>query len=360
MTGDEFIMLRCINLAKQATGHVSPNPLAGCVIVKDRKIVSEGYHRKYGSSHAEIYAIEAAITKGINLKGAYLYCNLEPCYHYGKTPPCADVIIEHGFSKVIIGMKDPNPLVSGKSIRKLKKNGIKVTVGVLEDECRKMNKFFIKHITTGMPYILIKAAQTMDGKIARENYDSKWITSYESRKMVHKIRNKYDAVLVGRNTVIYDDPQLNVRHIPGRDPYRIVIDSGLSLKTDYKLFTDEIADKTIILTGKIKNKKKADLLKSRSVKIIECKSSGGIIDLKDALKKLGTLGITSIMVEGGSETYSHFLKQKLADEVKIFLSPKVFGDGIRIFKNDFDFSANIRSVQKIGSDVLFKFIFKEY
>jgi len=360
MTGDEYMMLRCINLAKQAVGHVSPNPFVGCVIVKNGKIISEGYHKKFGSAHAEANALETAITKGIDLEGAWLYCNLEPCYHQGKTPPCVDKIIDHKFSKVIIGMKDPNPLVSGKSIRKLKKNGINVSVNVLEGECRKLNKFFIKHITTGLPYITIKAAQTMDGKIAHENYDSKWITSYESRMLVHKMRNKYDAVLVGRKTVLYDDPQLTVRHVRGRNPYRIIIDTRLSLKTTFKLFTDSKAEKTIILTGKIKNKKKAVELESRSVKIFECKTKRGIIDLKDALKKMGAIGIASIMVEGGSETYSHFFKQKLVDEVKIFLSPKVFGDGIRLFKNDFDFSANMRSVQKIGSDVLFKFILKEY
>jgi diaminohydroxyphosphoribosylaminopyrimidine deaminase / 5-amino-6-(5-phosphoribosylamino)uracil reductase len=353
-------MLRCINLAKLGTGHVSPNPFVGCVIVKDGRIISEGYHKQFGAPHAEVNAIETALTKGIDLKGAVLYCNLEPCFHHGNTPPCADKIIEQKISKVVIGMKDPNPLVQGKSIRKLKKNGLIVITGVLERESRMLNKFFIKHITTGMPYIMLKAAQTMDGKIARENYDSKWISSYESRALVHKYRNKYDAVLVGRKTVKYDDPQLNVRHVHGRDPYRIVIDPALSLKTGYKLFTDENAQKTIILTAKIQNRKKAGLLEKQKVKIIECKAARGTINLKDALKKLGAMGISSIMVEGGSETFSNFLKQDLADEIKIFLSPKVFGDGIRIFKNDFDFSANMRSVEKIGRDVLFKFILKEY
>lgn len=353
-------MLRCINLAKQGEGFVSPNPYVGCIIVKEGKIVSEGYHKKIGSAHAEINAVQNALAKGIDLRGASLYCNLEPCFHYGKTPPCVNKIIEHEFAEVIIGMKDPNPLVAGKSIKKLKKSGIRCRVGILEKECRILNKFFIKYITTGLPYVTLKAAQTMDGRIARVNYDSKWISGFESRRLVHKMRTEYDAVLVGKRTVMYDDPELSVRHVRGRNPYRIVIDNGLTLKSSFKLFTDELKDKTIILTGKIKDEKKAAALESRAIKIIECKTREGIVNLKEALKKLGNTGIASIMVEGGSETYHNFLKQKLVDEVNIFMSPIVFGDGIRIFKNDFDFSANMRSVEKTGSDVLFKFILKEY
>jgi diaminohydroxyphosphoribosylaminopyrimidine deaminase/5-amino-6-(5-phosphoribosylamino)uracil reductase len=330
------------------------------VVVKNGKIAAEGYHKCYGEAHAEINAINSAITKGVDLKGAVLYVNLEPCFHQGKTPPCVDKIIETKLSKVIIGIKDPNPLVSGKSIRKLRRNGIEVIAGVLEDECRKLNKFFIKFITSGKPYITLKAAQTLDGKIARENYDSKWITSIESRELVHKMRSEYDAVLVGSKTVKYDDPELTVRHIKGRNPYRIVIDGNFSLKTDYKIFNDSFSNKTIILTGKIKNKAKAAMLELNSVRIIECKTNKSIIDLNVALLKLGKMGISSVMVEGGSETFSHFLKSKLADEIMIFLSPKVFGDGIRTFKNDFDFSQNIRSIQKVGSDVLFQFLLKEY
>ncbi|HEY3249795.1 MAG TPA: bifunctional diaminohydroxyphosphoribosylaminopyrimidine deaminase/5-amino-6-(5-phosphoribosylamino)uracil reductase RibD [Ignavibacteria bacterium] len=360
MTRDEYLMLRCINLAKQGAGYVSPNPLVGCVIVKDSKIIAEDYHKKFGMPHAEANAIDAALTKGINLKGSSIYVNLEPCSHYGNTPPCVDKIIENKFSKVVIGIKDPNPLVSGRSIKKLKRSGKEVTLGVLEKECKALNKFFLKYITTGLPHITLKAAQTMDGKIARENYESKWITSLESRELVHKMRSEYDAVLVGRKTVKYDDPELTVRHVKGRNPFRIVIDANLSLKTNYKLFTDSESNKTIVLTGKIKNKRKAVLLEKNFVKIIECKTKNAIIDLHDALKQIGKLGISSIMVEGGSETYSHFLKQDMVDEIMIFVSPKVFGDGIQIFKNDFDFSKNIRSVEKIGNDVLFKFQLKEY
>ena len=367
MTNDEFIMLRCVNLAKQGMGYVSPNPMVGCVIIKDGKIIAEGFHKYFGEAHAEINAINCALTKDVELKGSTLYVNLEPCFHHGKTPPCADKIIEHKFSKVIIGMQDPNPFVSGKSIKKLKQSGIEVISGILENECRQLNRFFTKYITTGKPFITLKAAQTLDGKIARENYDSgnpslreKWISSFESRELVHKMRGEYDAVLVGRKTVKYDNPELTVRHVKGRNPFRIVIDEKLSLKTDYKIYNDEFSNKTIVLTGKIRNKIKAEKLKSKKVTLLECKAKEGLIDLNDAMLKLGKMGISSIMVEGGADTYSNFLKQKLVDEVMIFLSPKVFGDGIRTFKNDFDFSENIRSVQKVGNDVLFQFQLKEY
>jgi len=353
-------MLRCINLAKQAKGFVSPNPLVGCVIVKNHKIIAEGYHRKFGSEHAEINAINTALGKKIRLKGASIYINLEPCSHYGKTPPCVDKIIEHGFKKVIIGIKDPNPAVSGRSIRKLRKNGIEVITGVLEKECRELNKFFLKYITTGLPYITIKAAQTMDGKIARDNYKSKWITSFQSRTLVHKLRSEYDAVFVGSKTVKYDNPELNVRHIKGRNPYRIVIDGSMSLDTRYKLFSDSISNKTILLTGKINNINKANKLYKNGVTIIECNIRNGKIVLKDALKKLAEMGISSILIEGGAETFTHFLKGNLVDEVMIFMSPKVYGGGIQTFKNNMDFSDNVKSINKIGSDVLFNFILKEY
>lgn len=360
MNHDEYLMLRCINLAKRGAGYVSPNPLVGCVIVKDGKIIAEGYHKKFGLPHAEVNAIDDALTKGIDLKGSVIYINLEPCSHYGKTPPCVDKIIENKFSKAVIGIKDPNPVVAGRSIKKLKKAGIEVISGILEKECREVNKFFLKYITKGLPYVTIKAAMTMDGKIARENYESKWITSLDSRELVHKMRSEYDAVLVGRKTVKYDDPELTVRHVKGRNPFRIVIDANLSLKTNHKLFSDSQSNKTIILTSKVKNSKKASLLEKNFVKIIECRSQRSVIELNDALKKIAKLGISSVMVEGGSETYSHFLKQNMVDEILIFISPKVYGDGIQMFKHDFDFSGNIRSIEKIGSDVLFKVKIKEY
>jgi len=331
MTQDEKMMLRCLELASKGAGYVSPNPLVGCVIIKNGKVISEGYHQKYGSYHAERNAINTAIGKGVNLKGSTLYVNLEPCAHFGKTPPCVDLIIQHKISKVVIGVKDPYHLVAGRSIKKLKQNRIKVAVGVLENESTKLNKFFFKYVKTGLHYVTIKTAQTIDGKIADENYKSKWISSAESRRFVHNLRAKYDAVLVGRNTVERDNPQLTVRNVKGRNPYRIVIDKNLKLSLRKKIFSDKFHDKTIVLTSKSANKGKVKTLEKRNVKIIFCETKNGLIDVKDALRKLAKLGIASIMVEGGAKTYSEFLKHKLVDEFMIFIAPKIMGSGISAF-----------------------------
>ncbi len=355
MTNDELLIWRCIDLARNGKGQVSPNPLVGCVIVKNGKIISEGYHKKYGALHAEADAIEKAVKNGINVKGATLYVNLEPCSHYGKTPPCSDRIIEAGIKKVVIGCKDPYKLVNGKGIARLRKHGIKVVAGVLEYECREFNKFFMKHSTSGLPYITLKAAQTLDGKIADEKFKSKWISSKESRAIVHRLRSEYDAVLVGKNTVKYDNPKLTVRLVKGRDPYRIVLDSKLSLGLDYDLFSDKLKSKTIVITSTKADKKKAKILESRGVMVICAKAAIGKIDLKDAMKKIGKLNIASILVEGGAKTFSGFLNQELADELILFTAPKIMGSGVNTFegsgKRDFN---NAKEVyyQFAGKDIL--------
>ncbi len=355
MTSDESLIWRCISLARKGKGHVSPNPLVGCVIVKNGKIISEGYHKKYGALHAEADAIENAYKKKTNLKGSTLYVNLEPCSHFGKTPPCADRIIEAGIGKVVIGCKDPYKLVNGKGISRLKKHGIKVISGVLEYECRGFNKFFMKHSTTGLPYITLKAAQTMDGKIADSKHRSKWISSKESRAIVHKLRSEYDAVLVGKNTVKYDDPRLTVRLVKGRNPYRIVIDSQLSLGLHYHLFKDNLKTRTIVITSLRANKRKAEILTSGGINVIVSKSVNGMIDLRDAMKKIGKINIASILVEGGAGTYSGFLNAKLADELILFTAPRIMGSGINTFagseRRDFN---NAKEVyyQFAGKDIL--------
>lgn len=213
---------------------MSPNPMVGCIIVKDGKIIAQGYHKKFGEPHAEVNAIMAAKERRINLEGAALYVNLEPCVHYGKTPPCIDEIVKNKFSRVVIGTRDPNPLVKGKAIRKLRRHKCRVTEGVLRERCEELNKFFFKYIRTGLPYVTLKAAVTLDGRIADEKHRSKWISSFKSRRLVHKLRSEYDAVLVGRNTVEYDNPSLTVRHVKGRNPYRIVIDKDLKLDLNKK------------------------------------------------------------------------------------------------------------------------------
>src|SRR4030095_20586 len=317
MTRDEKIMRRCIELALKGAGYVSPNPLVGCVIVKNGKIISEGYHQKFGEYHAERIAINSALKRNINLSGASIYVNLEPCAHYGKTPPCADLIIENKISNVIIGSKDPNHLVAGKGIRRLKRARIEVKSGVLENECQNLNKFFFKYVLTGLPYITLKTAMTIDGKIADEIHRSKWISSLASRKIVHGLRTSYDSVLVGKNTVMYDNPRLTARLVKGRNPFRIVIDSKLSLSLRKKIFSDRFASRTILLCSKNADKGKIKVLEKRNVKVIFCKSKGNVIFVRDAMKKLSKNGIASIMVEGGAKTYSEFMKHKLVDEYMI-------------------------------------------
>jgi diaminohydroxyphosphoribosylaminopyrimidine deaminase/5-amino-6-(5-phosphoribosylamino)uracil reductase len=307
------------------------------VIVKNGKIIAEGYHKKYGTNHAERNAINSANRKKINLKGSVLYVNLEPCAHFGNTPPCAELIAQHKFSRVVIGMKDPYSKVNGKGIRILRKSGIKVKCGVLESECRELNRFFIKYVTTGLPYVTIKTAQTIDGKIADNKYNSKWISSLRSRMLVHAMRASYDAVLAGSNTVEHDDPELTVRLIKGRNPYRIVIDSKLRSSLKSKVFSDKNTDMTILITSSLADKQKMRILEKRNIKIISCSIKNGIINIKEALRKLTGLGISSIMVEGGAKTYSEFIKKGLVDEFMIFVAPKVMGRGIEAFTYPVDF-----------------------
>jgi diaminohydroxyphosphoribosylaminopyrimidine deaminase/5-amino-6-(5-phosphoribosylamino)uracil reductase len=353
---EDFIS-RCLELATKGAGYVSPNPMVGCVIVKNGKIISEGYHKQFGASHAEVNAINSAKAGGINLRGSALYVNLEPCSHYGKTPPCTDEIIKNKIKEVCIGTKDPNPLVAGKGIKKLKKNGIKVTVGVLEDKCRETNKFYFKHIKQGLPYITLKAAQTLDGKIADLSGKSKWISSIESRKLVHELRSTYDAVLAGKNTVEHDNPELTVRHVKGRNPYRIVIDKDLAINLNNKLFSDKYTDKTIIIASKEPDEFLSHILEQRKIKVIKAKTKGGLIDIKDAMKKIAHLGIASVLIEGGAFTFTEFLRQKSADEIIIFISPKLMGKGIGTFKTDFKFDftkAKQVSAGVSGNDFLLK------
>lgn len=350
---NETLIRRCIELAKKGTGFVSPNPLVGCVIVKNDEIIAEGWHQKFGENHAEVNAINSALSKHIDLKGASLYVNLEPCTHYGKTPPCADKIIEHKFKEVIIGTKDANPLVAGKGIANLKKNKIKVTVGVLEEKCYELNKFYFKNIKTKLPYITLKAAQTLDSKIADAEGNSKWISSQESRKLVHKLRSEYDAVLVGKNTVEKDNPSLTVRHVKGRNPYRIVINKELTLNLSSNLFSDKYSDKTIVISGKEPDEFLTRIFEQRKIKVIQAKLKNDMIDLKDAMKKLSKAGISSLLVEGGAFTFTEFIKNKLVDEMLIFISPTVMGSGLSTFKHEFDLS-NSKGINcgKSGKDIL--------
>jgi diaminohydroxyphosphoribosylaminopyrimidine deaminase/5-amino-6-(5-phosphoribosylamino)uracil reductase len=324
---DESYIQLAIEIAKKGMGNVSPNPLVGCVIVKNGRIVGAGYHEKFGCSHAEVNAINSA---NESIEGATLYVNLEPCSHTGKTPPCVDKIIENKIKRVVIGTLDMNPLVSGSGIKKLKKAGIEVKVGVLEKECVSLNKFFFKYIFKKIPYVTLKFAQTLDAHIADHNGGSKWITSIDSRRYVHSLRSKYDAVLVGAGTALKDNPSLTVRLVDGRNPKRILIDANLALKPDLNLFKKN-ADKGLIVLTSEKSRQKHRKLKSlagQGIKVVFIKEqSNGRLDLKSVLKELGKLNIASLLVEGGSKIFTSFIKESLFDDILMFMSPKILGCG---------------------------------
>lgn len=360
MTDESYIQL-ALEIAKKGMGNVSPNPLVGCLIIKDDRIIGAGYHEKYGENHAEINAINSAKE---DIEGADLYLNLEPCSHQGLTPPCVDKIIEKKIKKVVIGTRDMNPLVSGNGIKKLKSNGVEVKVGVLEKECIEMNKFFFKYITKKVPYVSLKVAQTLDGKIADIKGDSKWITSLQSRRAVHQLRSRYDAVMVGLKTVIKDSPSLTVRLTEGRNPKRIFLDTKLKLSSDHKLYNSNSDNNLIVITSKesASKERKIKKIRSKGVKIIFVKNEKGKLDLKTALKELAKIKITSMLVEGGSEIFTSFIKENLFDNIFLFVSPKLLGSGLPIVENlgikNIGSALKIKfgNVEKIGDDVLLELV----
>ena len=330
---DELFMMECISLARKGDGYVSSNPMVGAVLVKGGKVIGRGYHKRFGGAHAEVEAIQNAKT---SLRGATIYVNLEPCNYFGKTPACTDLIIRNGIAKVIIGCKDPNPLVAGKGIQQLKKAGIKVYTGVLEDECKKLNESFSKYIVSSLPFVALKIAQTLDGKIAGQRDESRWITNQASRKFVHHLRSRFDAVLVGAGTVEKDNPKLTVRDVKGRNPLRIVIDGNFSTNPDSKIYS-QVDAKTILFTSKNsvrKQKKKKRTLGQKGVEIIELAAyRNGNLSLMKVLLELASRGIASVLVEGGAKIFSSFLQEKLADKLFIFIAPKIFGAGLNAFEN---------------------------
>lgn len=329
VTEDEKLMLRCIELAKRGLGKVSPNPMVGCVIVRNGKIIAEGYHKQYGGPHAEIYAL---LNAGKKAKGATLYVNLEPCVHFGKTPPCVDAIIKAGISKVVIGTNDPNPLVNGSGEKILRANGIDVKSGVLESEAKKINDKFLKFMKTNLPFVSIKLAQTIDGRIADIDCRSKWITSKLSRKYVHKLRSQYDSIMIGANTVKSDNPTLTVRLIKGRNPLRIVVDGSLSLKSSYKIFDTTVAPTWLLTSSKVMKLRSSTVNKftSQGVRVIGINGPTQL-EPSSILKKLGEEGITSVFIEGGASLVSNFMGRELFDRLYIIVSPKIFGGGLSSF-----------------------------
>jgi len=317
------MMRRALALARRGLGRTSPNPAVGCVIVRNGEIVGEGWHRKAGTPHAEVHALCQA---GDRARAADVYVTLEPCSHHGRTPPCAEALIKAGVARVFAGMKDPNPLVSGRGLAMLRQAGISVECGVLEEECRLLNEAFLKHVTTGLPFVILKSAMTLDGKTATASGDSKWITCEESRRYVHTLRSRVDAIMVGVGTVLADDPQLTCRMVRGKDPHRIVVDSRLRTPPTAALFHLDSPAKTILATIERDPEKNA-VIQGLAAETLLCEEEEGRVDLADLFRRLGARGVQSILLEGGRELVGAAVRKGLVDKYLLFYAPKIIAGG---------------------------------
>lgn len=333
---DRIWMQRALDLAANGMGYVSPNPMVGCVIVSDDgNLIGEGYHERYGRAHAEVNAINSVKDSDL-LKNSTLYVTLEPCSHHGKTPPCADLIAGKPFKRVVVAMKDPNPDVNGRGIEKISGSGIRTEVGILKKQAIMLNEKWLHFIEFGRPFVTLKIAQTADGYIAAPNGDSKWISCEESREMVHLWRSREDAVMVGRNTAMHDNPSLTVRMVEGRQPKRVVIDGPFELPRHLNLFSDAFEEKTIILThNREKSNQESDpmlkMFQSNYFRgeVVQVDEKDGHVNLKQAMFKLGDMGITSILAEGGQQLSTALIKEGLADRIELFIAPKLLGGGTK-------------------------------
>jgi diaminohydroxyphosphoribosylaminopyrimidine deaminase/5-amino-6-(5-phosphoribosylamino)uracil reductase len=344
---DKKYMDRALTLANRARGKTSPNPMVGCVIVKNNKIIGQGFHHSSGLPHAEINALKEA---GDAAYEATMFVTLEPCCHYGKTPPCVDKIIKAKMKKVIISIYDPNPVVSGKGIEKLQEAGITVDVGLLQDRAARLNEVYNKYITTRMPFVLIKAGMSLDGKIQGPQ---QWITNKKSRQLVHKIRSEYDAILVGKQTVLNDNPYLTSRIKGGKNPYRIIVDSRLQIPIDANVFTDP--KMVIIATTHAAPADKLSIIKEIGAMVLITKDVDGMVDIAQLMKQLGQMEITSVMVEGGSRINASFLSSGMVDKMILFISPQIFGksDYLSVVEGlDTTIRLNDTCVKRVGDDVL--------
>ncbi|MGG7178399.1 bifunctional diaminohydroxyphosphoribosylaminopyrimidine deaminase/5-amino-6-(5-phosphoribosylamino)uracil reductase RibD [Clostridium paraputrificum] len=318
---NEEYMKLAIEMAKKGVGFVNPNPMVGAVIVKDGRVIGQGYHKCYGDNHAEVNAFENVLD---NPEGGTIYVTLEPCSHYGKTPPCVDKIIKNKLSKVVIGVLDPNPIVKGRGVKALEAAGIEVITGILEEECKKLNEVFMKYIVSKKPFVLLKTAMTLDGKIATVKGESKWITSEKSRQEVHKSRNKLASIMVGVDTVIKDNPELTCRLDGGRNPIRIIVDSKLRIPMEAKVVVDNLAQ-TIIATTEFAHEDKILSLEELGVKVMRIKSKNQRVDLQSLMIKLGELNIDSIFLEGGSTLSFSALEENIVDKIQVYIAPKIIG-----------------------------------
>jgi diaminohydroxyphosphoribosylaminopyrimidine deaminase/5-amino-6-(5-phosphoribosylamino)uracil reductase len=324
---DEFFLAKCLMLATRGAGKVSPNPMVGCVIVCNGKIIGKGWHKRYGEAHAEVNAIRSVKDESL-LAQSTLYVNLEPCSHFGKTPPCADLIIEKKIPRVVIGCVDPNRKVAGKGIKKLKEAGVEVRVGVLREESEQLNEAFLKSHRRHLPFVALKLAQSLDGRIATKTKDSKWITSESARAYAHQLRNYYDAVMIGSRTALADNPDLTVRLVEGRNPKRILLDRQLRVPLQANIFSKDAP--TLVFTSRInKRHPKVNALEKIGVKVFFVREKSESLNLLDVMRLLHEEQLLSVMVEGGAQLFASLIKAGLCDKLHAFIAPKLIGgDGL--------------------------------
>lgn len=369
---EEKYMRRAIELAKKGSGHVNPNPLVGAVIVRDGEIIGEGYHECYGQLHAERNAIANAKKRGNSLEGSTIYVTLEPCCHYGKTPPCTEAIIEEKIARVVVGSDDPNPLVSGNGFQMLREKGIEVIPHFLKEECDAMNHVFFHYIRTGTPYVAMKYAMTMDGKIACYTGDSKWVTGEESRAHVQTLRNHYKGIMAGIGTVLADDPMLNCRIEGGRDPIRIIADSHLRIPMDSQLVRTAGQQPLIVACLPDADEEKAAQLQEKGVEVLRIpgvttaditEEQKEVISLPVLMKELGARKIDGILLEGGGQLNESALQAGIVDRIYCYIAPKIFGgaqaktpvEGQGLTRAADAWQFNRIGMQEFGQDILLEY-----
>ena len=356
---DRFYMQMALELAARGTGYTSPNPLVGAVVVKDHRVVGRGYHERYGGPHAEINALRQA---GDRARGGTLYVSLEPCNHTGKTPPCTEKIIAAGIRRVVVAMADPNPGVAGGGNAYLRGAGLEVHAGVGEEAARRQNAFFIKHVQTGTPFVILKCAATLDGRIASRSGDARWVSGPASRQFVHELRHAVDAILVGVDTIKTDDPSLTTRLPDGRgcDPTRIILDTHLSIPLNARVLTQASTARTILVAGPDVTARAQEQAEAAGARVLVSPCRDGRIDMGPLVEKLGTEGIASLLVEGGSRVSGSALRAGIVDKIYFFFAPKILGgdDGIPICRGPgaekMQDSLRIRdvTVHRFGEDVM--------
>jgi len=350
-------MRRALDLAAKSLGRTSPNPAVGAVIVRGGRIIGEGFHRRAGLPHAEREALRRV---NGTVRGATIYVNLEPCSHYGRTPPCADALVAAGIKRVVIGMVDPNPSVRGRGLRRLRRAGIQVKTGVLREDCEQLNEDFTCFMRAGKPFVIVKLAASLDGRIATASGDSRWISGEQSRRLVHELRNRVDAVVVGAETVRIDDPQLTCRIRGGRDPLRVILDGRLTISPSARVCTQRSPARTLVATVKENGQtEKRSRLESAGVEVLCLPGKDGRLQFRSLLEELGRRGVKSVLLEGGGQTVAAAFREGVVDKVMFFYAPLLLGSEGRALIGPLGVDRvaagcklHTMEVQRIGSDIM--------